>query len=200
MARIGIMGGTFDPVHLGHIGVAEAAISEAGLEKVIFIPAFIQPFKQDIYVGDAKDRLEMLRLATMYNDLMDISTWELDKEDISYTYDTVKHFLEIDPENEIYFLMGSDSLMNVQTWYKGPELLSLCHFIVGLRPTNNREKVQACADEIKEKYGNEMILLKKLMLPISSTMIREKILNHEPISGLVSPMVEGYIYEHELYI
>lgn len=200
MAGIGIMGGSFDPVHLGHIGVAESALKECNLDEVVFMPAYIQPFKQDVYVAEAEHRLEMLKRATVHEERFSVSTWEMDKEKVSYTYDTIQYFIKERKNEKVFFLMGSDSLMTVEDWYKGPELLGLCSFIVGLRPTNDREKVTSYAEKVQKEYHTEIYLLKELMIPISSTMIRNKIANKEPISGLVSPMVEEYIYEQELYI
>ena len=198
--RIGIMGGTFDPVHLGHIGVAQAALDEAMLDEVVFMPAYIQPFKQDRYVADGSDRLRMLELSTFGEERFTVSSWELDKESISYTYDTLTHFINVEPENRYYFLMGSDSMMKIERWNRGEELLKICNFIVGLRPTNDRNAVEECAKRLSNTYGSEIILLEKTMLPISSTMIRELTESGRPISGLVAPLVEEYIYAHELYV
>ena len=200
LRRIGIMGGTFDPVHLGHIGVAEAAIEEARLDEIVFMPAYIQPFKQDRYTVDGEMRFKMLELATIHNEKLKVSRWELEQETISYTYDTISHFLKEDTVDKIFFLMGSDSLMKVETWHKGKDLLKTCSFVVGLRPTNDRDIVSACAERLRSEYGSEIILLEKPMLPISSTMIREYVSENKPISGLVSPLVEEFIYKNELYI
>lgn len=198
--KLGIMGGTFDPVHLGHIGVAEAALSEVGLDEVIFMPAYIQPFKQNRYVADGDMRFEMLKLATIHEDRFKVSDWELKQESVSYTFDTVSHLLKEDFADKIFFLMGSDSLMSVETWYKGKELLEICNFVVGLRPNNDRSVVEKHAEMLSQKYDSEIILLEKNMLPISSTMIREYVMASKPISGLVTPLVEEYIYKNELYI
>lgn len=197
--RRGIMGGTFDPVHLGHIGVAEAALVEAGLDEVVFMPAYIQPFKQDRYVADADDRYRMLELATLHDDRFVVSSYELEKEGISYTYDTISAIFNEDCHKP-FFLMGSDSLMKIENWHKGEELLGICNFVVGLRPTNDRVQVADYANTLIKKYGTEIVLLEKTMLPISSTMIRELVMEKNPISGLVSPLVEEYIYAKELYI
>ena len=199
-AKIGIMGGTFDPVHLGHIGVAEAALEEAGLDEVWMMPAFIQPFKQDRYVADARDRIKMLELAFIHEDRIKVSTWEIERECVSYTYDTITNALEENSIDKIYFLLGSDSLMKIETWHKGKELLGICNFIVGLRPTNDRTQVEEYAEFLTKEYGTEIILLEKTMLPISSTMIRNLVEERKPIAGLVSPLVEEYIYAQELYI
>lgn len=198
--KTGIMGGTFDPVHLGHLGVASAALEEGGLEEVIFMPAYIQPFKQDRYVADPDDRLNMLKLSCMYQDRFKVSTWEIEQETVSYTYDTVMHILSEEKIESISFIMGSDSFLQIEKWYKGKDLLKVCSFIVGLRETNDRKAVKEYALRLNGEYGSEITLLEKNMLPISSSMIREMVINNKPITGLVSPLVEEYIYSHELYI
>lgn len=198
--KIGIMGGTFDPVHLGHIGVAEAALIEAELDEIWMMPAYIQPFKQDVYVADAEDRIRMLELAALHEERIKVSTWEIEQQRVSYTYDTITSIAKEPSIDKMYFLLGSDSLMKVETWYKGKELLKACSFIVGLRPTNDRKSVEEYAKHLKERYKTEVILLEKTMLPISSTMIRSMVSEGRPIAGLVSPLVEEYIYAHELYI
>lgn len=198
--RIGIMGGTFDPVHLGHTGVAEAALIEAELDEVIFMPAYIQPFKQDRYVADGSDRFKMLELATIHDDRLKVSSWELEQETVSYTYDTICHLIEEENYKDIFFLMGSDSMMQLERWMHGEDLLRICNFVVGLRPTNVRKQVKEEAKRLSDTYGTKIVLLEKTMLPISSTMIREKVSEGQPIAGLVSPLVEEYIYANELYI
>ena len=200
MSRIGILGGTFDPIHLGHIGLAEAAIREVDLNKVILMPAFVQPFKQDRFVSSPEDRLNMLEAAISESKYsLEISTLEFDRQEVSYTFDTICELKKENPRDEIYFIMGSDSMMNLESWYKGKDLLKATDFIVSLRPTNDREKVEEKALELKEKYGSHILLLNELMVPISSTDIREKIERGEPVSGLVPIGVENYIYEQGLY-
>ena len=199
MKRIGLMGGTFDPVHLGHLGIALAAERENDLDKVILMPAFIQPFKRDRYVTQDEFRLEMLNLSILDKDGIEISTWELDKKGISYTYDTIMHLREEMPNDEIWFIMGSDSLLQIETWHKGVELLKNCSFLVGARPEDSVDAIKEKITYLTDKYQTKIKLLNEKMLPINSTLIREKIEKDEPISGLVPPMVEDYIYAKGLY-
>lgn len=198
--KTGILGGTFDPVHLGHTGVAEAAARELGLDQVMMMPVHIQPFKQDRRTASAEDRVAMLELAVRRCDKLFVSTYEIENEVVSYTYDTIAALSGRYPEDEFCFIMGSDSLMSIETWYKGPELLRLCSFAVGLRPTNDRTAVEAKARYLRDTYGAEIHVLEELMLPVSSTQIRELVEREEPIFGLVAPEVEVYIDEHDLYL
>lgn len=199
MKRIGLMGGTFDPVHFGHLSIALAAQREIDLDKVILMPAYIQPFKRDKFVTDDELRLEMLNLSILDKDGIEISTWELDKKGISYTYDTISHLKNEMPEDEIWFIMGSDSLMKIESWHKGVELLESCFFLVGARPEDPIDTIIEQIDYLTDKYQTRIHLLNEKMLPISSTLVREKIERDEPISGLVPPMVEDYIYAKRLY-
>ena len=199
------MGGTFDPVHYGHTGLASAAYKELDLSKVIIMPAYIQPFKRDRAITSDVHRVEMLKLAlekeaTYLDDSpFEISTWEIEKGGVSYTYDTLVHLKEVYPEDEILFIMGSDSLLKVESWYKGKELLENFSFGVGLRESDDIEEVEFCKKHLEENYGTKIFLLKGKMLPFSSTMIREALEEEGSISGMVAPEVENYIYGNKLY-
>ncbi len=200
MKRIGVMGGTFDPVHMGHLGLAEGAAKELKLDKVIFMPAFVQPFKQNKAVTEAEHRINMLELAMEESEApLEISTWEIDRGEISYSFDTMAYLKEEYPKDELWFIMGSDSMMILDKWYKGIELMGLCNFAVGTRPTNDIEAIEAKVREYEEKYGAKIHLMNKLLIPISSTDIRKKIEREEPIFGMVPLGVENYIYEQRLY-
>ena len=198
--NIGIMGGTFDPVHYGHVGLAVSAKDELLLDKVIIIPAFIQPFKRYKNITSDVHRLSMLEMAFSDKDGIEISTWEIERGGISYTYDTLSYFNSIHQDSKIWFIMGGDSLMKLENWHKGIELLKSFSFAVGTRPMDDNSGLINKIEYLHEKYGTEIILIKKEMLPINSTMVREFLEEEKPISGLVSPEVENYIYENKLYI
>ena len=190
--RIGILGGTFDPVHIGHISLGTAAISEANLEKLIVMPAYIQPFKQEKRVTDDEHRLAMAKLAFEKVPKSEISTLEIDRMRVSYTFDTLSELKKQYPDKELFFITGTDSFMQVDSWYKGVELLQNFSFIVSVRPGY-------CEDELHEKiksyhvlYGTQVIKLAALMPDISSTDIREAYRKGESISQLVPSDVERY--------
>ena len=200
MKKIGILGGTFDPVHLGHIGLAQAALHELMLDEVLLMPASKQPFKNNKHVEDASKRLRMIELATMNCENIGVTDIELQSEGLSYTYDTMLKLMKLYPNTEIHFILGSDSLLRIESWYKGKELLKLCSFAVGLRPGDDRAMLRKEADRLTSIYGCKITLLVDLMKPISSTSIRNHVHYKESISGLVSEEVEKYIYEQGLYI
>lgn len=197
--RIGILGGTFDPVHMAHVALGRAAVTEAGLSKLIVMPAYIQPFKQGKRVTDDEHRLAMARLAFEDVDNTEISTLETDRMRVSYTYDTLTELKKSYPENEHFFITGADSFVFVDTWYKGIDLLQNFSFIVSVRPGCRETELNAKILEYKEKYGTNIIKLTSAMPDISSSMIREKYKEGESVTGLIPEKVERYIAEHGLY-
>lgn len=199
MKRAGLLGGTFDPIHLGHIDIAGDAATELELDKVILMPTFVQPFKAGRYTAPPEDRLEMCRLASVCSDMFIVSDMEIRAGGLSYTYDTLCKLRLDMRDTHITFIMGSDSLMNIDTWNKGPELLGICSFAVGLRPDVNRAAVEEKAEMLRTTYDADIHIITRSMLPVSSTEIRRRVENGEPISGLVTPEVEEYIYERGLY-
>ena len=199
-SRIGIMGGTFDPIHYGHLAAAEAARVEFGLCKVIFMPAGNPPHKQSQKISDAEHRYRMTALATSSNSGFEVSRLEVDKAGITYTFDTMEELRSIYGEApEIYFITGADAVLELLTWYKIGELLTLCKFIAVTRPGFDIWKLEQKIAEITSKYDGEIICLEVPLLEISSTDIRERIKNGKPVKYLLPEEVEAYIHKNGLY-
>ena len=199
-SRIGIMGGTFDPIHYGHLAAAEAARVEFGLCKVIFMPAGNPPHKQSQKISDAEHRYRMTALATSSNSGFEVSRLEVDKAGITYTFDTMEELRSIYGEApEIYFITGADAVLELLTWYKIGELLTLCKFIAVTRPGFDICKLEQKIAEITSKYDGEIICLEVPLLEISSTDIRERIKNGKPVKYLLAEEVEAYIHKNGLY-
>ena len=200
MKRIGILGGTFDPVHYGHIALAEDAVREADLHEVVMIPARIQPFKQDREYASGEDRFNMLALAAGKNDHVTVSKYELEQEGVSYTYLTLRHMQEFFGEDtRLFFITGTDSFLKLDTWKNAPELLTKYSYIIGTRPGYRQEEYDEALERITSAYGTEVISMNRTELDISATQIRELVADGKPISDLVPPEVERYIIEHGLY-
>ena len=200
MKKIGILGGTFDPVHYGHIALAEDAVREAGLHEVVMIPARIQPFKQDREYASGGDRFNMLALAAGKNDHVTVSRYELEQEGVSYTYLTLRHMQEFFGEDtRLYFITGTDSFLKIDTWMNAPELLTKYAFIIGTRPGYRQDEYREALERITSAYGTEVISMNKTELDISATQIRQLVAEGKPIDDLVPPEVERYIREHGLY-
>ncbi len=198
--KIGFLGGTFDPIHVGHIELATYAKEQLSLDEVKLIPAYIQPFKTDRKVASSDDRLSMIYSVLKDIDGIGVSEYEMIRKGISYTYDTIVTMKQTYTGSEIVFIMGSDSLMSIEKWHKGKELLTECSFAIGLRPTNDKAAVQKQVDMISSKYGTSIDIIEKLITPISSTEIRDNVRNGKSIRGLVDERVERYIHEQGLYI
>lgn len=197
--RIGIMGGTFDPIHIGHLVTAEAVRNEYGLDKVLFIPAATPPHKQNQKVTPAIHRYIMTAMATYSNPHFHVSSLELDRPGPSYTIDTIYELIDkFGPQVEIYFITGADAIQEIPTWDRIEELLGLCQFIAATR--------QGCVpsvDNIKEHFGElgrrRIHRLNTPELEISSTDIRSRIKKGFSIKYIVPESVENYILKEGLY-
>ncbi len=200
MKRIGVLGGTFDPIHLGHISLARDAVSQAKLDKVIFVPAGQQPFKLWIDISSAGQRMDMLRLALLDEENMEASSVEIDSDEISYTYRTLRILRnEMDPGDKMYFITGTDTFLKLETWKEAGALLRENAFVVGVRPGFIKKEIIAFKKHIETVFFTEAIIINNIRLDISSTEIREKSKNGQDISGMVKKEVERYILENDLY-
>ncbi|MHB1391970.1 MAG: nicotinate-nucleotide adenylyltransferase [Clostridia bacterium] len=198
--KIGIMGGTFDPVHYGHLVAAEVARAELDLSKVIFIPAGRPPHKQQQFITDSEHRYLMTVLATASNPNFEVSRIEVDKDELAYAIDTVKDMRRTYGEDAaIYFITGADAVLELLTWYKIQELLTLCRFIAVTRPGFYKRDLEQKIEEIASKYNGEILCIEVPLLAISSTDIRERSRSGKPIKYLLPEAVEEYIEKNRLY-
>ena len=181
--RIGVFGGTFDPVHMGHLLFAEAALEQAGLSKILFMPAHIQPFKQGEKVLSDDDRLRMLRLATRDNPCFEVSTIETDKGGVSYTIDSLRELRTQKEPSPLCFILGADMYKNIGKWKEADALLREFDIIVGLRPGYDCPKTST---ERTEFISNPQIEL-------SSTEIRRRLISGESIKYQVPESVRRYL-------
>lgn len=197
--KIGIMGGTFDPIHLGHLVTAEAVRNEYGLDQVLFIPAANPPHKQSQTVTPAMHRYIMTAMATYSNPYFHVSSIELDRPGPSYTIDTIRTLLNKFGKNtDLYFITGADAIQEIQYWDRIEELLGMCQFIAATR--------QGClptVDNIKDHFGElgqeRIHRLNTPELEISSTDIRERLRKGYSIKYIVPESVENYILKEGLY-
>lgn len=196
--KLGIIGGSFDPVHKGHLSSAEFVYRTLNLDKVIFVPAFIAPHKIGLEFAPAADRYRMTELAVQDYHYFDVSDVELKRSGISYTYDTVLELKKQYPGYELFFIVGADSVPQLNTWNHIYELLNEVTFVAVARP--GYAKAFARAREYFGGLGEEKIMLLKMPeQPVSSTEIRECIKNGESIDGMVPEAVRDYILEKGLY-
>ena len=197
--RVGIMGGTFDPVHLGHLVIAEAAREELALSGVIFIPAAQPPHKPGRKVATAAHRLRLVQLAVEGNPFFRALDVEMRREGPSYSYDTLRDLVETHGESvDFYFIVGGDEISAILTWHRVAELFSLCRFVAARRKGSSLSLT-----EVRTHLGEEALSRIRLVqapeLEISSTDIRRRLQEGRSIRYLVPEKVEAYIYKEGLY-
>lgn len=198
--KIGIFGGSFDPIHMGHLVLAEHVRVGGGLDRMIIMPAWKSPFKVGSGGASGTDRLEMIRLAAADNEEISVSSYEVDLGKVAYTVDTMREIKRnCSPEDKLYFILGADSFLSLEKWAGAEELLSEHGFAVGKRPGFGDSELQECADRLRSKYGTDVILVDVPQIDVSSTDIRERIRTGRSIRYLVPRSVEDYIREHGLY-
>lgn len=200
LKKIGIMGGTFDPIHLGHLAIAEEVREEMNLDKIIFIPTGIPPHKNNEYITSAKHRYAMTLLATIDNPRFETSMLEINRPGKSYTIDTVNQLSNYYKNDvDLYFIIGADSVFHILKWKKSDELLTKCKFVAISRPGYDNEKLKREIDNLYKTYGTSIKVISTMYLNISSTMIRERLKNGKSIKYLVPNAVEDYIRKNKLY-
>lgn len=197
MEKLGIMGGTFDPIHLAHIYIAEEAKRQLNLDKVLFMPAGSQPLKVNKNVTKASLRLEMVKEAIKGIDYFEVSDYEIKKKGMSYTYLTVENFKS--PNRQVFFITGADCLMDLEMWNGVNRIFNACEFVVFTRPGYDEKKLKAQKMKIEEKYNKKVILIHVNSPNISSTMIREKIRDGKKVDNLLSKNVLNIIQKEGLY-
>ena len=196
--KLGIIGGSFDPIHIGHLNSAEFVYKALGLHKVLFVPAYIAPHKIGMEFAAAEDRYRMTELAVEGCPYFGVSDVELKRSGISYTYDTVLELKKQYPGYELYFIVGADSVPQLSTWHNIYGLLHEVTFVAVARP--GYDKAFTKAREDFGGLGEEKILLLKMPeLAVSSTDIRERVKNGAPVDGMVPEAVRDYILEKGLY-
>ena len=197
--KIGVMGGTFDPIHLGHLATAEAVRENFSLDEILFIPAARPPHKLGKNITDEHHRLTMTILATQSNKFFKVSDMELKRTGLSYTLDTMNELHKIfGHSTELFFIIGADSLADLSKWHAAKELVAKCHFIA-----TTRQGVDVDFSAVEKFFG---AVAKKHIhrvttpgLEISSTDIREKVQCGRSIKYLVPETVEEYILREKLY-
>lgn len=201
LKRIGILGGTFNPVHNGHLAIAEAVRQQFGLGKIIFLPTAIPPHKPDTDLISARDRMLMLHLALQGHPEYKVSDVELKRGGKSYTVVTMQQLQEIyGPGADIYLIIGADNLLEIAEWREIETLVQLCHFIIVTRPGFPLKKLEGenarWADKIIEKDKSNII---GLSVPVSSSEIRKRVRQGKDIRKLVPEKVLNYIQRKGLY-
>ncbi|OGO78872.1 MAG: nicotinate (nicotinamide) nucleotide adenylyltransferase [Clostridiales bacterium GWB2_37_7] len=198
--RFAIMGGTFDPIHYGHLAAAEEVRVGLNCQKVIFIPSGNPPHKKGCVRTDEAHRYDMTLLATASNPYFEVSDIEMNRNGYTYTLDTIKKLNKYyGNEVELFFITGADALLELETWYKVEQLLKLCSFIAVTRPGYDKSKLEQKLYHLQSKYNSELYIMDVPGLSISSTDLRKRIEQGTSIRYLVPEAVEQYISDHKLY-
>ncbi len=199
MSRIGLMGGTFDPIHYGHLVTAEEAYVRFNLDKVIFIPSGKPPHKSDKKVSDGSHRFIMTQMATITNPHFDVSRIEVDEDGPTYTVDTLKKLKAGEfSDSELFFITGADAIIEICTWKNPEELFSLCRFAAATRPgyVVSNELIES----VKAFGADRLDFFEVPALAISSTDIRQRMREGRPVRYLLPGEVISYIMKNRLYI
>jgi nicotinate-nucleotide adenylyltransferase len=212
MQKIGLLGGTFDPVHNGHLQLGDRVLENYNLDKILFIPASTPPHKNEA-VSAVGHRLQMLKLAISGNRRFDFSEIEISRQKVSYTFDTIQELKSSGGTGVLYhFIIGYDALSEIETWYRWQDLLVVTNFIVAVRPGFSLKEIEQLLERngfspedggadrwIGEQTGNEILFLAGAIADISSTEIRSRITSRKPWADLVPPLVADYIISNRLY-
>jgi nicotinate-nucleotide adenylyltransferase len=197
--RVGIFGGTFDPIHLGHLAVARSIQSSLGLDNVVFVPAGQPWLKADTPVSRVEDRVQMLRLALARRRALELSTIEADRPGPSYTVDTMETLQrQLGSDADFFFLLGSDALMDIAKWKEPQRLIQLCQLVAFARPGFGLPTMEALEVAVPG-ISMRVVFAEVPQVNIRATDIRRRIAEGRSIQRLVPRAVERYILEHGLY-
>lgn len=200
MKKQAIFGGTFDPIHNGHLHIAYEALYKLNLDKIIFIPSGSPPHKSNKKITDAHIRYEMVQMAIREEKKFELSDYEMKKSGLSYTYETLEYFKAKFPKVKWYFLTGVDCLMELDGWKKIDRIMDICEFVVFNRPGFNKLDILEQKKRVEEKYNKKIIFLDIPLLDISSTDVRRLIKEKKNVRYFLTEGVYNTIKELKLYI
>lgn len=189
--KLGIFGGSFDPVHLGHLLVAQAAVEELGLDKLFFVPAAQSPFKTDREIAPANARMQLLRRALAGKTNCEVDDQEIKRSGISYTIDTLRTYAKKFPAAKLFYLIGADNVTKLDEWREPAELAQLAEFVAVPRPGG-------APVFFSPPFRGRM--LQGFPCAVSSSQIRTRVKIGLPIENLVPPFVAEAIYNAKLYL
>lgn len=199
MMKKGIFGGTFDPIHNGHLYIAHEAINRLGLDEVIFMPSGNPPHKTERKKSEASLRFELVKMAIKGESKFSVSSYEIKNSGLSYTYKTVEYFKRLEPQTEWYFITGADCLAELSLWKSVDKILRSCTLVVFNREGYEKEYLIKEKERIEKAYKTEIIFLDVTPFIVSSTGIRNMIKQNKDVSFLMPECVYNTILELQLY-
>ncbi len=197
--KIGILGGTFDPIHNAHLLLGESAREQFGLDRVIYIPNNLTHYKNRTDLSGCEERYQMVKMAINENPFFTCSRLEIDKPEGSYTVDTINDLKNMYPGDEIYLILGADSVLNIDSWYKSEELLKSCIILAAIRKEDDIAVLDNKRRILKDLYNADIRLLSFNRIDISSTDIRERIRTGKSVRYMLPDEVIEYICIKGLY-
>ena len=196
-ARIGIMGGTFDPVHNGHLAIARSAAEQLELSQVLFIPAGNPHFKRNQEVTSASQRADMVALAIEDDSLFALDLCEVERRGITYTADTLEELTQRYEGARLFFIMGTDSAITLPGWKRAEDVARLCTIVVAKRPGQSTERVREALATSSVDF--DVMYLDVPQIDVSSTQLREDVARGRDVSAMIPALVEAYISQMGLY-
>ncbi|MBO4941423.1 MAG: nicotinate-nucleotide adenylyltransferase [Clostridia bacterium] len=197
--RIGIFGGTFNPPHNGHIHLAGEALRKAALDKLIFVPCAIPPHKPNLEIPSGEHRLKMVKLAIGEDERFSVSDIEIEAGGKSYTAKTLETLEKIYPYDRLCFIVGADSLCEMETWFCPGEIFKRAEIVVAMRGGMNERFLDAAIDLLRQKYNADITKISMTEMEISSSEIRDRIRNGESVDDMVRKEVIDYIEKTQIY-
>ena len=198
--KIGIMGGTFDPIHIGHLLLGEFAYEDYDLDEIWFMPNGNPPHKAADHTEEAMHhRIEMVKLAVHDVPHFSVCLYEAETEEHSYTYSTLKEFSRRYPDHDFYFILGADSLFAIEEWRNFREIFPSCTILAAMRDDKDANSMQLQIEYLRERYGARIELLRAPLVEISSPTIRRRAYFDQSVRYMVPDAVADYIQKHQLY-
>lgn len=195
----GIMGGTFNPIHYGHLLLAEQAREYACLDEIIFMPSGNSYMKDSSEIVPGKHRLAMAELALSDNPFFNVSAIEIERDGPTYTYETLHTLRQRQPDTLFYFILGADNLFSIEHWKAPEEIFGSCRLIAAEREDKGKKDWKRQAEYLEQRYGTQVILLPERRIDISSSEIRRRLQRGDSVKYMVPEKVLQYIYENRLY-
>lgn len=199
MREIGIMGGTFNPIHIGHLMLAEWAMDAAELDEIWIIPTGVTPGKAERGVLPGEERLHMAELAIRGNDRMRCLDVEVKRQGYTYTYETLEQLKNAFPDVKFYFISGADCLFSMENWKCPEKIFQSCTLIAAVRNDVSMESIEEKREELLRKFGGEIFLLPFARMSVSSSEIRQRVAEGKSIRYMVPDSVKKYIDEKGFY-
>ena len=196
--KIGVLGGTFNPIHNSHIYLAQEYARQLKLDRVVVVPTSIPPHKKAKNLASGEDRYNMCRLATKDLPLFHVTRYEIERPGKSYTYKTLRHILERHPGSELFLIVGTDMFVTLQDWKEAPEIFRMATICAGQREKEEQVVLEGHR-RVLEGMGARCVLIDLAAKPLSSTEVRETIATGHSPDELIHPDVWRYIVEHRLY-